>query len=156
VLGDTVNLQLIYTLADDLIKPAEYVQSRYRCENQIGFGEYSDSVFLLKSGVPDAPPKPTYVQSDSTSITVHLYDSPNINGSPITEYKIVRDDGDYASDDLAIEETTYDGHSVQFTIMNLTPGSIYRVASIAVNAEGSSEQSDYVIIGAGSLPEPTT
>lgn len=89
--------------------------------------------------MPDAPPKPSYVQSDSTSITVQLYDSENINGSPITQYKIVRDDGDYASDDLSIEETTYDGHSTQFTILDLTPGKIYRIATIAVNAEGSSE-----------------
>lgn len=114
MLGETINLRLIYTLPDDLIKPAEYVQARYRCQNQIGFGDFSRSVFLLKSGVPDAPLEPSYVQSDSTSITVQLYDSPSINGSPITGYKIVRDDGDYNSDDLTIEETSYDGHSSQF------------------------------------------
>lgn len=47
------------------------------------------------AGVPDSPLEPTYVSSDSTSITVQLYESPNINGSPIINYKIVRDAGDY-------------------------------------------------------------
>lgn len=89
------------------------------------------------AGVPDAPLEPTYISSDSTSITVQLYESPNINGSPITNYKVVRDSGDYASD-LTIEETGYDGFSTQFTLENLTAGKLYRIAYIAVNLEGES------------------
>jgi len=50
------------------------------------------------AGVPAAPPKPTYISSTNTTITVQLYPSTKSNGAPITAYEIWRDAGDSHSD----------------------------------------------------------
>ena len=89
------------------------------------------------AGVPEAPQKPLYLWSNSTSITVELLTSRNSNGAPITSYEVWRDIGNSLSE-LTINETTFDGKSNNFTIRGLTPGVIYRIASLAKNSEGAS------------------
>jgi hypothetical protein len=42
-----------------------------------------------------------------------------------------------------------------YTLSGLVPSTIYKIATVAVNNEGVSPQSDYVLIGATELPEPT-
>lgn len=84
------------------------MQARYRSANQIGFGEFSDSSYLLMAGVPEKPLKPAYIESDATSITVQLFESPSINGAPITQYKVMRDAGSHSSE-LATEVVTFEG-----------------------------------------------
>lgn len=106
---------------------------------------------MLMAGVPNAPPKPTYISSTSTSITVQFYPTSNSNGAAINGYEIWRDLGDYSSG-LVFEETTYDGVSMQFTLTGLTPGAVYKIANLAKNSQGSSLFSDYVMIGATLLP----
>jgi hypothetical protein len=120
----------------------------------IGFGEWSMLDFLLMAGVPDAPLKPTYISSTDTTITVQLYESMDSNGAPITGYVLYRDLGDNLSD-LTEQEANYDGTSMQFTLESLTLGVIYKIALLAHNSEGSSELSEYVIIGASELPQST-
>lgn len=107
------------------------------------------------AGVPEAPQKPLYLWSTSTSITVQLLTSRNSNGAPITGYEVWRDMGNDQSD-LTINETSYDGKSNNFTIKGLTPGVTYRIASLAINSEGASLLGDYLIIGATELPQPTS
>ena len=106
------------------------------------------------AGVPQAPPKPTYISSTDTAITVQLYKSTHMNGAPITSYEVWRDIGDNDSSGLTTQELSYDGTSMQFTVNGLTAGSIYKIASLCTNSEGDSALSEYVLIGATELPDP--
>jgi hypothetical protein len=131
VLGESdSNLDLTYTLTNDLLQPAQFVQARFRCQNLIGLGAFSDSVYMLMAGAPTAPAMPTYISSTDTSITVQFYATSNSNGSPITGYEVWRDLGDGMSE-LVHKESTYDGTSMQFTLSGLTPGKIYKIANLA-------------------------
>jgi hypothetical protein len=85
------------------------------------------------AGVPNAPPKPQYISSTDTTMTVQFFETQKSNGAPITGYQVWRDIGDNQSD-LIIQETLYDGHSMQFTIVGMNPGSIYKIASLAMNS----------------------
>ena len=66
--ASTPNLILIYNV--DGVEAGKYVQARYRCSNEIGWSDWSDHDYLLKAGVPERPPKPVYVASDATSVTI--------------------------------------------------------------------------------------
>ena len=41
---------------------------------------------------------------------------------------------------------------MEWTIIGLTPGVIFKIAQLAVNSQGDSQLSDYVLIGASALP----
>jgi hypothetical protein len=45
---------------------------------------------------------------------------------------------------------------MEYTISGLTPGVIYKFASLAINSQGESEMSHYVLIGATELPPAPT
>lgn len=92
------NLLLTYNLTTVDVPPTMFVQARFRCQNKIGFGSWSSSSYLLMAGVPTAPPKPTYISSTNTTITVQLYPTTKSNGAPVTEYEIWRNSGDHNSD----------------------------------------------------------
>ena len=156
VLGNsgTLNTFLTYNLTSSELDPASYVQAKYRCQNAIGLGEWSPVDYLLMAGVPEAPPKPSYISSTDTTITVQLYETQNSNGSPITGYELWRDEGDDTSD-LTVQETNYDGVSTDYQLTGLTPGVIYKIATLAVNNEGKSVLGEYVLIVASELPSPT-
>jgi hypothetical protein len=95
---------LNYTVTSQQVRPSEYVQARYRCKNEIGYGEFSPIGFLLMAGAPSAPPAPEYVSSDDSSITIRVLTTLQNNGSPVKSHKVWRDQGDFASD-LNEEET---------------------------------------------------
>lgn len=154
-MGDGIkNLEMEFNITFEDLKPSQFVQARYRCENLIGFSEYSDADYLLMAGVPQKPPKPSYMSSTDTTITVQLYESLYSNGAPITGYELFRDSGDHTSE-LTTKETSYDGSSMQFTVESLTPGVVYKIAVLAYNSEGSSDLSEYVMIAATELPVAT-
>ena len=89
------------------------------------------------AGVPNRPNKPVKVSSTSTTITVQLRDTDFISGAPLLGYQIWRDQGDDTSE-ITFQESQYDGVSLQYTLLNLTPGVTYKVASLAFNSEGKS------------------
>ena len=60
-----------YTLREGVQRAVHY-RMRYRARNRIGWGEYSDIVYVLAATVPAKPPRPTLAGSDSTSITLNL------------------------------------------------------------------------------------
>jgi hypothetical protein len=105
------------------------------------------------AGKPDAPPAPTYLSSTDSTITVQLYRTLEANGAPIERYEVWRDGG--ADDDLGIQtnQTTYDGHAMTFELAGLQTGVIYKIAAVAVNSQGDSVKSDYVLIAATELPQ---
>lgn len=126
--------------------------ARYRCRNDIGWSEFSTRNYLLMAGIPTVPPKPTYISSDSTSITVQLYQSEWSNGSPITSYEVWTDQGDNLSE-IDTKETLYDGSSMSYTLTGLTPGLVYKIAVKASNVEGTTGFGYYAAIGASELPD---
>jgi hypothetical protein len=132
------NLKLTYLIDKSELKPASFIQVRYRCRNPIGFSEYSDSVYLLMAGKPERPPQPVYLASEATSITVSLGESRDMNGAPITHYTLYRDEGD-SSSELEVVVQTFAAFTSQYTITDLTPGVIYRIALTASNSEGESQ-----------------
>lgn len=76
VLGkNEINLEMEYTITNAELLPSQYVQARFRCMNAIGWSEWGADQWLLMAGVPEAPPKPSYISSTATTITVQLYES---------------------------------------------------------------------------------
>lgn len=86
-------LRLYYTSNANITKGVTY-RLRYRAQNSIGWGPYSDISYILAATVPQAPPEPTYVGSTSSYITLNVPRSLDDSGSPITGYKLFVDSGD--------------------------------------------------------------
>jgi len=105
--------------------------------------------------VPDAPPKPEFISSDSASISLTLSRSLDDGGSPITSYKLFVDAGDDFSSDYA-EIGRYDGTSTTFDPNvdedGLVNGKIYRFVLRATNSFGDSAASFELIAGLGAKP----
>ena len=71
VLGDhKKNLDLTYTLTNVELLPSQRLKARFRCENSIGFSDWSNLDYLLMAGVPKAPPKPSYISSTDSTIII--------------------------------------------------------------------------------------
>lgn len=68
---DSDYLKLWYVVTSNITKGTIY-RFRYRAENKIGWGPYSDATFIQAASVPEKPPKPEFDESDSISITVTL------------------------------------------------------------------------------------
>jgi len=62
------NLDLAYALA--IAGEGQLIQARYRCQNEIGWGNYSTINFLLLANPPSRPPQPVYTSSTATSISI--------------------------------------------------------------------------------------
>jgi len=105
--------------------------------------------------VPIPPPKPFYMSSTDTTITIGLLGTLDNGGSRITKYKIFRDAGNLTSP-VNIEQTTYDGFSATFTATGLSPGINYRFRYFATNKFGDSAASLTLTIASSSLPQPPT
>lgn len=93
---ETFTLTTFFVVSVGVEKGAEYA-FRYRGINQVGAGDWSDLVIVRAASVPAAPPKPVYLSSTSTSITLQLYETADNGGSKITGYTLERDAGDLAS-----------------------------------------------------------
>jgi hypothetical protein len=107
------------------------------------------------AGVPSRPPRPYYVSSTSTSITLMILPIVDNRGSHIIRYELWRDAGDFSSD-VNIRDMIYDGFSTTYTVNGLTPGVIYRFAVIALNGIGYSLYSYHTIVASAVLPSAPT
>ena len=124
---------------------------RYRAINGVGAGPWSTITEVTAATVPMSPPKPTYVSSTSTTITLTFGLSFDNGGSEITSYTLMRDAGNLGSE-ITIPVATYDGLSASTIVTGLTPSYIYRFQYYAVNEFGSSLPSDITTLAASSLP----
>jgi hypothetical protein len=93
---ETFTLTTFFVVSLGVEKGAEYA-FRYRGINQVGAGDWSDLVIVRAASVPAAPPKPVYLSSTSTTITLQLFETADNGGSKITGYTLERDAGDLAS-----------------------------------------------------------
>jgi len=94
--ADPHTLYMSYTVVSGLVKGETYA-FRYRAINAIGAGEWSDLSKLKAAAIPIAPPRPVYLSSTSTEITVGLQTSTDNGGSPVQTYTLYRDTGDLTS-----------------------------------------------------------
>lgn len=70
VIGEYSNyLRLEYTIIEGISRAINY-RLRYRARNQIGWGPYSDIIYILSATRPEKPPRPAMISTDSTSITL--------------------------------------------------------------------------------------
>lgn len=152
--GDPFTLQTYFTITKGIEKSETYA-FRYRGINAIGAGPWSNISKLDAATVPIPPPKPFYISSTDTTITIGLLGTKDNGGSRILKYKIFRDAGNLSSP-VNIEETTYDGFGSTFTITGLTPGVNYRFRYFANNKFGDSAPSLTLTIASSYLPEPPT
>lgn len=127
---------------------------RYRARNSNGWGDFSDIAYILAASVPNPPPKPVYISSTDTSITLGLSPSVVNNGAPITSHKLYMDSGSLSSS--FSEVTSYDGTSQQFEVTGLTLKKTYRFYYTAVNSKGESEPSGEARYTAGAPPPTPT
>ena len=113
------------------------IQARYRCLNENGWSFFSQTAYLINAGRPSRPPRPEYIDSDATSITLRILPVANSNGAIVKRYELYRDAGDYSSD-VNIPLLAYDGVSPTYIVPSLTSGVKYRFTSQAFNDVGSS------------------
>ena len=109
---ETYNLNLTYTLESRDLPAGEQVQARSRCQNEIGWSEYSLHSYLLMAGVPERPPPPVFVSAEATAITLAVVPSRDSNGSPILSYQLWRDSGENA-EAISIQVTDFDGSTLE-------------------------------------------
>lgn len=150
---DPHTLYLSYMVTTGLIKGQIYA-FRYRAINAIGAGEWSEAAKLRAAAIPIAPPRPVYLSSTDTTITVGLLETTDNGGSLISSYKLYRDDGDLSSQ--VNIEVSYDGVSSEATATGLTAGKKYRFRHVATNEFGDSPQSLTLTVAASALPDEPT
>ena len=135
----------------ELRKKERTYSFRYRAIKSAGPGPWSPITEFTAATIPLAPPKPRYVSSTATTITLDFDLSQDNGGSKITKYKLMRDSGNLGSD-INIEVTAYDGISSTHTVTGLTAGMKYRFEYYAVNVFGHSLPSETLTIAASTLP----
>jgi titin len=128
---------------------------RYRAINLIGAGEWSTVAKLKAATKPIAPPRPTYISSTSTTITLGFTNTSDNGGSLVSGYKLYRDNGDLSSE-VNIHVTSYNGLASSTTITGLSSGKKYRFRLRAINEFGESPDSLTLTIAASVLPEKPT
>jgi hypothetical protein len=147
VLGETGVLNLDLTYDVPISSLGALIQARFRCQNEIGWSDYSSTNSLLMARVPSSPPKPIYASSTSTSITIQITHSNDTGGSTILWHEVWYETGGVLTND-----TSYDGVATSHAISSLTAGTIYRIATRSSNVVGYSEWSEYLELAASALP----
>jgi hypothetical protein len=106
---DPHSLALEHLSSTGVITGATYT-FKYRANNAVGSGPWSDTLTVRAAGPPSAPPKPSRTASDATSITLSFAQTGfNNGGSEITSYELLRDDGSGGGAAIATVVTSYLG-----------------------------------------------
>jgi len=90
-------------------------------------------------GIPAAPDAPTVRDLQSTSLIL-VWTSPEDSGSPITGYQIQSRKDNETHWTTTMKDTQIDG--VVYSVMGLTPHSVYEFRVAAINAVGVGQYSD--------------
>lgn len=143
---------------NDIVEKANTYRLRYRIKNAIGFSDYSDVVYILAANVPEAPPAPQFVSSDSDGISVIVPRTLDNGGSPVTGYKLLVDSGDdFSSSFNPIASYNSELNFIATVLTDsLVVGRTYRFVAVATNMYGDSEYSLELIAGMGAKPPAPT
>jgi hypothetical protein len=86
---------------------------RYRAWNINGPGETSDVAYLVSARVPSRPPKPIYISSTASEITISIMPSEDDGGKIVT--RLILEKADYFSNNWS-EVGSYNGISLTHTL----------------------------------------
>lgn len=144
-------LTLTYTITSGLTTGKIY-RARYRAKNTAGWSDWSPIGYLLVAGTPSTPDKPTFVSATTSSITIAIEPSESDNGSPVTQYAVYIDSGNFTSNVETLDGTWIQGSGDYTLASTLTAGTVYRVGIVATNAAGSSQMSQIGMFAASPTP----
>jgi hypothetical protein len=111
---------------------------------------------VLAADRPAAPPNPTRGATSSTSITLNLYPTHDNGGATVTDYKLLRNEGDGGTTYTEISSYTYGTHGFQHIVVlsteSMTAGLFYQFVFTAENVVGTSDYSDVVTFPLADAP----
>lgn len=150
-------LKLTYTVFEGIVEGVTY-RFQYRSRNAVGWSNYSPVSYITAAAKPEQPPAPQLQTATAAGLTLILSPTAEDGGSPITGYKIFRDDGNaFVANTYATELTRYTGAATTFltTILDdgLVSGKIYRFVYVATNSYGDSDFSHHLVAGVGAPPQ---
>jgi hypothetical protein len=155
----TEYLKLTYTVFAGIVEGVTY-RFQYRSRNAVGWSNYSPVSYIRAAAKPERPPAPQLQTATAAGLTLILSPTAEDGGSPITGYKIFRDDGNtFVANTYATQLTRYTGAATTFltTIVDdgLVSGKIYRFVYVATNSYGDSDFSNHLVAGVGAPPQVT-
>ena len=162
------SIALIYTITQNIERGLAY-RFKYRAQNIAGWSAWSPVASLSASTVPSAPPKPTYVSSTDSQISLAFGRTRDNGGSIITEYELSVDNGEQLVSTCAYTISTFactvdltqtysndvSGTSVTWHSPSspyLVTGGTFHFSYKAVNSIGNSEWSLPTSVAFGPLP----
>ena len=133
---------------------------RYRANNSVGWGPYSDHMSVLAAQPPVRPPQPAFVSSTGTSLTLAFEESTDDGGARISAYELWMS-SDYVSASPTFSQVTgYSNNAMGYTLSaadGLVAGTMYAFKCRAVNVKGNSEFSEELNIAAAApIAKPAT
>jgi len=145
------------TVTDGIKKGVTY-RVRYRAVNSIGTSDWSAVAYLTAATVPLPPPAPYVSSVDNTNVVLTLLETENNGGSTISNYELYCNEG---ADGSAFHKiTAYSGGASTYTVNvgdsigghTIAVGNIYTFKYVAINAIGSSEDSDQIQVAIARAP----
>jgi hypothetical protein len=137
-------ITIVHSSSTPIVRSRTY-KFRYRANNCVGWGPLSGELHVLAADVPQAPPPTTRSTTSATSITLLLYPTQDNGGSPVTDYHLLRNDGQGGSVFTAIGTYSYATHGFQHTVVlaseSMTAGYNYQFVFRAENIVGISSDS---------------
>lgn len=150
----------VYTLSPEVVvtygiaRGQEY-RTRYRAMNFNGWGQYGPVGYIEAAGLPQKPPPPVLLSSDSTQLTLAIIPTADDAGGAISAYELYIDSiqlnpaFSLVSSDASMTRTlTFASYPA------LTIGNRYRFVVKAVNHVGASSASEELRVALGGLPGP--
>jgi hypothetical protein len=135
---------------------------RYRAQNSVGWGPYSQILRALAAQPPCRPAAPIFVISLGTSIALRWEESPDDGGARISSYELWMSSNYQAAGPVFTQVAGYVDNGMGYTVGTAdgaVPGTTYSFRLRALNSKGASEQSEELIIAAAQAvaqPSPPT
>lgn len=90
--GDFASLRTVMTVTDNIVA-GQYYRFRYRCQNQNGFSDFSDIIYILAAEVPEKPKAPKLLAATATSIELQFFKPVDNGGAEVTLFELFINDG---------------------------------------------------------------
>lgn len=133
-----IELLTITHSASTPIVRSRWYKYRYRAKNCVGWGPLSDELLVLAADPPNAPPSPSVSSTSASQITLTLYPTTDNGGAIVTDYKLLRNDGNEGSIFTEISTYSYLTHGFQHTVVlateSMTAGLYYQFVFRATNS----------------------
>ena len=152
---DGSNNAVVVTFTDTGLYPGIEYGYKVVAINRVGASDLSPESVASPGALPIKPQSPTFVTSNSTSITYSFKPFVDSGGLPIVRYHLYRDQGTLTSSFTEI--ASYLGSDMQFTVTqaneaSMVPETKYRFYFTAENTLGEGPASGVVMNALGSPP----